>query len=101
MTTLEDILERQILLNERLLSYINNQTTTVERLVGIDFRNQGEGEVQPTPNGLIEQLLEAQERTNSLLSLYSYNNGRLRDAVFVKEEAVAKVYTGTVEDRML
>jgi hypothetical protein len=90
MTNLEDILERQHLLNDRLLSYINNQKETVERLVGVELNPNITDQCteSPSPNGLIEQLLEAQERTNSLLSLYSYNNCRLRDAVFVNCEVV-------------
>jgi len=90
MQTLEDTLKRQELLNDRLLDLINSQRETVTKLVGVEIET---GIAEPcvdhaSPNGLIEELAQAQERTNSLLSLYSYNNGRLRDAVFVKEEAV-------------
>ena len=86
---LENILERQHLLNDRVLSYINDQTTVVDRLVGVNVESGVGGEETFAPNGLIEQLFEAQERTNSLLSIFGDNNRRLRDGVYFKAEVQA------------
>lgn len=90
MKNLENILERQHLLNDRILDCINNQTAMVDKLVGVEIKT-GSGNVDsPEPNGLIEQLIESQERTNNLISIFGDNNMRLRKAVY---EENAKVPT--------
>ena len=94
MNNLENILERQHLLNERILDCINDQTTTVDRIVGVGIETKVEDKAQPKTNGLIEQLLEAQERSNSLLSIFGDNNRRLREAVYFKAEAGAPYTSG-------
>lgn len=95
MTSLENILERQHLFNDRILSYIKDQTETVDRLVGCQETKPKDEVALPITNGLVEQLIEAQERTNSLLSLFGDNNKRLREAVYFKpdvQEAKASSY---------
>ena len=87
MNNLENILERQHLLNDRILGYIKDQTATVDRIVGVvQVETEALGKDVHAPNGLIEQLLEAQERSNSLLSVFGDNNRRLREAVYFKAE---------------
>ena len=101
MNNLENILERQHLLNDRLFDCTRDQTATVDKIVGCNVETGIGTAESPAPNGLIQQLIEAQERTNSLISAFSDNNRRLIEGVYLKVEAPYASGIGTVQETSL
>ncbi len=79
--TLEQIKYRQNEINENLYQLVKENTQLIDAIVGQVPESLKEGK-EETPQGLVEEILLTQNRTNALINLLYENNSRLYNKTY-------------------
>ncbi len=75
---LETIKERQVQINSSLQNLRNEFKEVINFIVGEEPEEDSKGIPVPTPNGILDQILESQESTETLVDSLLHQFHRLR-----------------------